>query len=129
MRNRNGIGVGMASVLVIVVVLAFTTFGILSLAAARADRDMSRKAASLAESRYAAEGRMQERLAQIDERLAAGEEVFFGETLELTETVREGQELRASLRPAEGGYELVSYALVNTEEWSPSGGMNVWGGE
>lgn len=128
-RQGNGIGVGMASVLVIVVVLAFTTFGILSLTTARADREMSRKAVSMAENWYAAEGRLQEQLADLDGRLSAGEEVFAGGTLELREAVRNGQELRAVLKPAGDGYEIVSYELVNTGEWNPDGGKNVWGGE
>lgn len=128
-RQGNGIGVGMASVLVIAVVLAFTTFGILSLAMARADREMSRGAVSLVENWYAAEGRMQEQLADIDGRLAAGEPVFSGGILELQEAVREGQELRASLRQTEGGYEIVSYRLVNTGEWNPDNSMNIWEGD
>lgn len=128
-RQGNGIGVGMASVLVIAVVLAFTTFGILSLAMARADREMSRGAVSLVENWYAAEGRMQEQLADIDGRLAAGEPVFSGGILELQEVVREGQELRASLRQTEGGYEIVSYRLVNTGEWNPDNSMNIWEGD
>ncbi len=127
-KQGNGIGIGMASVLVIVVTLAFTTFGILSLATARADLEMSRKAASLVEDWYAAEGRMQERFAEIDGRLAAGNAVFTDGMLELKETVRGGQELQAVLRPAAGGYEVVSYELVNTGEWSPDSGMNIWGG-
>ncbi len=128
-RQGNGVGVGMASVLVIAVVLAFTTFGILSLAMARADREMSRGAVSLVENWYAAEGRMQERLADIDGRLAAGEPVFSGGILELQEAVRGGQELRASLRQTEGGYEIVSYGLVNTGEWNPDNSMNIWEGD
>lgn len=127
-RQGNGIGVGMASVLVIVVVLAFTTFGILSLATARADREMSRKAVTMAESWYAAEGRMQEQLADLDGRLLAGEEVFADGPLELKEIVRDGQELQAVVEPAGDGYEIVSYKLVNTGEWNPDGGMNIWGG-
>lgn len=128
--KENGIGVGTASILMIVMVLAFTTFGILSLVSAQADWEMSRKAAELSGSWYAAEARMQERLADIDSRLAAGEEVFAESgLLELTEPVRDGQELQAALRPGtDGGYEIVRYGLVNTGEWTPDNGLNIWDG-
>ncbi len=131
MRRKNewGIGVGTASVLMIVMVLAFTTFGILSLVSARADRELSRKASALAEAWYAAEGRMQEQLAGVEERLASGEDIFGQDgALELTETVREGQELQVCLRPTADGYEIVRYELVNTGEWNPDNGLDIWDG-
>lgn len=128
-KKEQGLGVGTASVLMIVMVLAFTTFGILSLVSARADREMSSKAAELAGDWYAAEGRMQEQLAKIDAQLAAGAAVFDADgLLELTEPVREGQELQVCLRPAGDGYEIVRYELVNTGEWNPDNGLNIWDG-
>ena len=80
-------------------------------------------------SGMAAEGRMQEHLAKIDAQLAAGAAVFDADRLlELTEPVREGQELQVCLRPAGDGYEIVRYELVNTGEWNPDNGLNIWDG-
>lgn len=119
----------MASVLMIAVTLALTTFGALSLASARADWEMSRKASALAMAWYEAEGRMQEQLARMDEQLAAGEAVFAqDEILKLTEPVQEGQELQVSLRLTAGGYEIVRYELVNTGGWNPENGLDIWEG-
>lgn len=128
-RKTQGMGVGTASVLMIAMVLAFTTFGILSLVSARADWEMTEKAAALAEAWYAAEGRMQERLAELDGQLAAGAVVTEDSLIELQETVREGQTLQVSLRlSGNGGYEIVRYELVNTGEWNPDNGLNIWDG-
>ena len=72
---------------------------------------------------------MQEQLAKIDAQLAAGAAVFDADgLLELTEPVREGQELQVCLRPAGDGYEIVRYELVNTGEWNPDNGLNIWDG-
>lgn len=134
MRERkSGIGVGMASVLMIVMVLAFTTFGILSLVSARADSELSRKSKALAASWYAAEGRMQEQLAELDMALKAGEDRFAQDgTLELTEPAGEGRVLQVSLEKtdenAENRYKIVKYELVNTNEWNPDSGFEVWDG-
>lgn len=128
MKGGNGIGVGIASVLVIVVVLALTTFGILSLAMARADMRMSAKTVSNAEDWYAGELQMQKQIADVDAQLAAGSDVFSNGELNLVQAAGEGREIRATLRQNGSGYEITSYGLVNTSEWNPDSGFNVWGG-
>lgn len=130
-----GAGVGMASVLLIVMVLAFTTFGILSLVSAMADVRMSRKAHAAAAAYYQAEGRLQEQLAQLDADLLAGraripEQGFW----ELKEDVQEGQQLllaaesREGQQEDEGRYKVLWQRLVNTAEWNPDSGMDIWDG-
>ena len=154
-ETGHGTGVGMASVLMIVIVLALTSFGILALVSARADSAMSRRTEEFTVAYYAAEGRMAGQLADIDAGLADGT-VQFSQNgrIELVEEVREGQELRAVLRPTDAGtetagtaatgdadsesekglseqglrYEIIKYGLVNTGEWNPEEEIKVWDG-
>lgn len=120
-------GVGMASVLMIVTVLALTCFSLLALSSAKADRAASGRAESFAAAYYAAEGRVQERLAALDAELAAADRVI-EEPTELTEQVREGQELILRLGPPtdDGRYTLVSCTLVNTGEWGGEENYTLW---
>ncbi len=128
-----GTGVGLASVLLIVMTLAFTTFGILSLVSARADANTSRKMAENIKAYYGAEGRLQEQLSKLDEELSLGSAASpENGRWELIEEVREGQELRLRLEPATSGeagrYRILGQELVNTGEWNPDTGFEIWDG-
>lgn len=126
-RNTQGMGVGMASVLMIVTVLALTCFSLLALSSAKADRASSARAESFAADYYAAEGRLQERLAELDGELAASGSVIEA-PVELREAVRDGQELIMRLEPpSDGGrYTLVFCTLVNTGEWGGEEDFVLW---
>lgn len=126
-RNTPGVGVGMASVLMIVTVLALTCFSLLALSSAKADRASSARAESFTAAYYAAEGRLQERLAALDGELAAKNAVIEKPT-ELREEVREGQELILRLEPPtnNGRYTLVSCTLVNTGDWGGEENFELW---
>ena len=126
-RSNPGMGVGMASVLMIVTVLALTCFSLLALSSAKADRAASARAESFAAAYYAAEGRLQERLAELDAGLAA-ENAVIEEPTELSEEVRQGQELVLRLEPpTDGGrYTLVSCTLKNTGEWGTEESFELW---
>ena len=128
-----GTGVGLASVLLIVMTLAFTTFGILSLVSARADANTSRKMTESLRAYYAAEGRLQEKLSKLDGELALGNGTLLEEgSLELQENVREGQQLLLILEPStkgdQGRYRVLGQRLVNTGEWNPDAGFEIWDG-
>lgn len=126
-QNTPGVGVGMASVLMIVTVLALTCFSLLALSSAKADRASSARAESFTAAYYAAEGRLQERLAALDGELAAKNAVIEKPT-ELREEVREGQELILRLEPPtnNGRYTLVSCTLVNTGDWGGEENFELW---
>lgn len=131
--SRRGVGVGMASVLMIVVVLALTTFGVLSLVSAQADAGMSRRAVETVRAYYAAEGRIQGKLAELDAAFLSGESSLLeGETVVLKEEVQEGQELILELKRAEEGqegrFEILRYGLENTDAWSPDESLEIWDG-
>ena len=130
-----GTGVGMASILLIVIVLAFTTFGILSLVSALSDVRMSGKAHATAAAYYQAEWRLQEQLAQLDGDLLAGRAQIPEQGLwELKEDVQEVQQLllivekRQETEEGEGRYRVLWQRLVNTVEWNPEPGIDIWDG-
>lgn len=129
-RSTPGSGVGMASVLMIVTVLALTCFGLLALSSARADRASAARTENFTAAYYAAEGRLQQQLAELDAELAARDAVL-EEASELVEQVREGQELVLRLEPpTDGGrYKVASCTLVNTGEWGDDEIFNLWNEE
>ena len=129
-----GAGVGMASILLIVLVLAFTTFGVLSLVSAVTDLKMSRKALDTASAYYQAEGRLQEQLAQLDGELLLGSTQIPEQGLwEFKEDVQEVQQLLLIVEyqdgdQEEGRYRVLWQRLVNTMEWNPEPGIDIWDG-
>lgn len=130
-----GTGVGMASILLIVMVLAFTTFGVLSLVSAMSDLKMSRKALTTASAYYQAEGRLQEQLAQLDGELLLGNAQIPEQGLwEFKEDVQEVQQLLLIVEYQDGDsengerYRVLWQRLVNTVEWNPEPGIDIWDG-
>lgn len=130
-----GAGVGIASILMIVMIMAFTTFGVLSLVSAMSDIRMSRKALTAAAAYYEAEGRLQEQLSGLDARLLNGTaEIPKNGLWELKEDVQEVQQLLLIVEmtdaSSEGGgrYRVLWQRLVNTVEWNPGPGIDVWNG-
>lgn len=130
-----GTGVGLASILLIVMVLAFTTFGVLSLVSAMTDVRMSRKALERASAYYQAEGRLQEQLADLDAELLDGSAEIPEQGLwEFKEDVQEVQQLLLIVRyneepgDGEGRYSVLWQRLVNSLEWNPDPGIEVWDG-
>lgn len=126
-RSAPGSGVGMASVLMIVTVLALTCFGLLALSSARADRASAARTENFTAAYYAAEGRLQQQLADLDAELAASGAVLEDEA-RLVEQVREGQELVLRLEPpTDGGrYTIASCTLTNTGEWGGDEIFELW---
>lgn len=129
-----GAGVGMASILLIVMVLAFTTFGVLSLVSAMTDMRMSRKSLATAAAYYQAEGQLQEQLAELDAGLLAGTaEIPEHGLWELKADVQGIQQLlliveRKEPSEGEGRYQVLWQRLVNTVEWNPEPGVDIWDG-
>lgn len=124
-------GVGTASVLMIVMVLAFTTFGVLALSSAMADARMSEKALERVSKYYEAEGRLQQRLAEFEEALSLGNEPEPVDGLWiLIEDVTEGQQIQMALQESGSGsgYVVLWQRVVNTGEWNPDTGFDVWDG-
>lgn len=122
MQQRNGSSVGLASVLMIVMILALTCFGVLALTSARADAAVSERAERYSAAYYAAEGRLQAQLAELDADAADGPVMpVDGRTVVLTEPVTDGQELRMVVwgLPGERRYEVLSCELAHTGVWQP----------
>ncbi|MEG2204314.1 MAG: hypothetical protein RRY21_04040 [Oscillospiraceae bacterium] len=65
MKRREGIGAGSASLLVVFVLLCLTTFAVLSLASAQADRRLADRTARSMEAYYVADALATERLAAL----------------------------------------------------------------
>lgn len=131
-RGAQGMGVGMASVLMIVTVLALTCFSLLALSSARADCASGKRAERFAAEYYAAAGRLQQSLAELDAQLAEDDAVLERE-ITLSEPVREGQELVMRLLPPDSDsaerYTVAACTLVNTGEWGQDDGFSLWSEE
>ena len=133
-KGNKGAGVGMASVLLIVMVLAFTTFGVLSLVSAVTDAGMSKKAADTASAYYKAEGELQKQLAVLDGDLLAGRAEIPEQGLwELKTDVQEVQQLLLIVehREEDGSnkrFRVLWQRLVNTMDWNPDPGIDIWDG-
>ena len=69
--SRSGLGVGGATILAVFVALCLTTFAVLSLLSARADLNLSRKAADAAAAYYAADSQGQALLGRLAQKAAA----------------------------------------------------------
>ena len=133
-KGNKGAGVGMASILLIVMVLAFTTFGVLSLVSAVTDAGMSKKAADTAAAYYKAEGELQKQLAVLDGDLLAGRAEIPEQGLwELKTDVQEVQQLLLIVehREEDGSnkrFRVLWQRLVNTMDWNPDPGIDIWDG-
>lgn len=132
MRQQTGGGsTGLASVLMIVMILALTCFGVLALSSARADGAVSARAGQFSAGYYAAQGRLERRLAELDADLQAGRlSLAGGKTLELAEPLGETQELRMAVEAGPDGHcRAVFCQLVYTDSWQPSEGPGqLWNG-
>lgn len=133
-RQDGGAGIGMASVLMIIVVLALTCVGVLALSSARTDLAMSTSAVSFSADYYEALGRIQNRIAAIDRKLADGKsELAVGDETVIKEVFSEDRVLAARISITDSGdgigrAQLVHSEVVSTSEWSPEGGANIWDG-
>lgn len=123
MQQQTSGSTGLASVLMIVMILALTCFGVLALSSARADAAVSARAETFSAGYYAAEGRLQRRLAHLDAELQGGRlSLPEGSSLELAEPVGHAQELRMAVQAGPDGHcRAVSCGLVYTDRWQPNG--------
>ncbi len=85
-KQRLSIGTGVSSILMIFVVLCLTTFGVLSFSSANADLNLTKKNGKQIEAYYAADGKAQEILMEIDGLIytaqsADGDEAIYEETV------------------------------------------------
>ncbi len=149
-----GVSVGGSSILLIFVLLCLTTFAVLSLVSATADKRLTDRSAVAVAEYYAADAKAEEILAGIDTALrekSGGEASFATDAhdviLNMAEDVSiEGlnvtyavpvngfQEIQVSLglsySPAGKLYEIKAWKVQNTGEWQPEGqGMNLWTGD
>lgn len=79
-RQGPGIGLGITSVLTVFVALCVTIFAALSFFSARADRDLSDKAAETTTEYYAADSKAEEAVADLAASLASGTDLPEGFT-------------------------------------------------
>ncbi|MCL2033958.1 MAG: hypothetical protein FWG94_04415 [Oscillospiraceae bacterium] len=149
-----GVSVGGSSILLIFVLLALTTFAVLSLVSAVADRNLTDKSALAATQYYEADSKAEEILARIGAALGSisgnGEDAFYSEAgpvlfaidapilidgnkVSYAVPLNDSQELRVSLTLAYSSspklFEINEWKVVNTGEWHPEEeSLNLWTG-
>ena len=149
-----GVSVGGSSILLIFVLLALTTFAVLSLVSAIADRNLTGKSAIAATQYYEADGKAEEILEKIDTALNSvsgdGEDAFYseagavlsgidasilidGDKVSYAVPLNDSQELRVSLTLTYSSspqlFELREWRVVNTGDWYPEEeSLSLWTG-
>jgi len=138
----------------IFVLLCLTTFAVLSLVSALADKSLTDRSAQAMTEYYAADGEAEEILGKIDAALHSsrqnGEDAFYsgagpllsgidpsvrvdGRQVHYAVPLNDSQELRVSLEitfsPSSRLYELNEWKVVNTADWQPEDELlNLWTG-
>ena len=125
-KRFGSIGVGATSIVLIAVVLCLTVFSVLALVTANADAKLSQKSLRSVADYYAAEAKVQQRLAAIDAQLANGD-VEAGEDIQIENgkiffsvSIDDVRELRVILEQTGKSaprYEILSYQVVPIGEW------------
>ena len=131
-RKSAPINVGTSSIMMLFAVLCLTVFSVLSLVSARSQASLARKSADAVSAYYAADTRA----AGIYEELRAG---GLPETVTVSEypdgtyyayevPVDENQVLSVLVCQAGEEFEILSWKVTSTADWSADGQINVWGG-
>lgn len=111
-------GVGSSSILLIIVVLCLTAFSTLAFITARLDLRLTRETVAGAEAYYAADARMQERLAGADAALRSNPDAAGDGVYRLTESVSDRLQLTAELTRAGLRYRILSYRTEPAGGWT-----------
>lgn len=145
-KTHRVMAVGAPSLIMIFVVLCLACFAALTLSSANAEARLAQKAAESTANYYAADTRLQEKLAQLDAVLAscgkdsdefAKEAAALGgewneekTALILMETVGGNTQITAVFAFDGGRYELIEYrtGLIEEPEYNTNF-LNLWGGE
>ncbi|MDR0446522.1 MAG: hypothetical protein LBH17_05780 [Oscillospiraceae bacterium] len=131
-----GLNIGSASIIMLFTVLCLTVLAALSLLSANSQYRLAERSAAAAEAYYAADAEA----AAIYERLKNGE--YNGDVIITTETAADGgtlfsyeipaggrQALSVRLtRDSGGGFYITEWRLVESGEWTPDEGLNLWQG-
>ena len=118
MRNSTG-GV---SLIVILAVLCLTVFAILTLSTVLADSRLSSGSIASAESYYKADSIAEEKIAELRERSAEGEQSF---SVPISDT----QTLFVEADISGGEVYIKRWETVYTAPWEPDSSLSVWGGD
>lgn len=147
--NKANSGSGASSIMVIITIVCLTVFGVLALVSVRSENRLSDKTMDAITARYDADVEAQKILAQVDEALYQSSDTetlrqqlaaIPGVTLSDDGTVIE---FRTEISPdlylvvrldqlypgaATNRYRVLSYRQINTKEWNPDTGENLYSG-
>ena len=142
MRDKLRIGTGASSILMIVITLTLTAFAVLSFITSRSDYRTAAQALETNKNYYAAEGNVQQTLANIDAIMktsSGGTKInqilglddsmtLLSDTVvTFTEPVSENREIVVILDIGSGNdYEILLHEFVNTQTWEIDNSMNLW---
>ena len=135
-RIRSHAGVGASSILLIFVVLSLTSFGVLTLVSARADKRLTARTVETTAAYYAADAAAQQTLYAIDEALIGGASLADIGWLTADESVPgayafecetgDGRAVRVLVADTEDGhYTVLTYKLIHTTGWNEANGLTL----
>ena len=137
---QRGMNVGLLTIVVLFTVLCLTIFAVLCLSTALSEEKLAAAYARSVENYYAADLQAQE-IAQQFVGLEAEEAQTLAEALELESArleagleicysvpVDEVQELYVALLLTDSGLQRSCWQLVESAEWEPDYGQNIWDG-
>ena len=129
-RIRSHAGVGASSILLIFVVLSLTSFGVLTLVSARADKNLTARTVETTKAYYTADAAAQQKLLAIDEALLGGVDLDMIDGLTPDESAPnayvfrcetgDGRAIRVRIARAAGESRctILEYKLVHIADWS-----------
>ena len=136
-----GIGVGSASIMLIFTVLCLTVFSMISYTVAANDKILIESGTDLVLKYYEADSLAESILAEIIVSEFVPDSVFgieiyshfdfdyFAEVASFYCPITDSTDLYVNAVIYEDSYDILSWRMVNEEEWIPDMTLNVWDGE
>ena len=139
--NKGGIGVGSASIVLVFAVLCLTVFSLIALVVAQNDKALADAEAELIVGYYEADALAEQILAEI---IAADSkpdsvrdvDVTYQRDAEKDEEVADylcqisdAKALYVQLALRGDSCDVLSWRMVDTDDWAADDSLNVWGGE
>ena len=115
--SQQRVGVGISSVLMILVVLAMTALSLLAFGSARSNESMTQRNVDVASGYYRLSAEVQERLAQLDEQLAANQGDYSAVTVDGVQfSSEEGKDPSFLLTVREGEKSIVAEGILTPDQ-------------
>lgn len=129
-HRTGGPTVGASSLLVIFAVLCLTVFTLLALSTAQASGRLARRSAQAVEDYYAADCAAEALLARLRAGETPPEVTVQEEVCTYACPITDNQVLEVAVRLEEdGGYTVLRWQAVSTQEWAPDQSLEVWDGQ